>query len=154
MLSSSRPNANPFFIARPSLCCASMTLPLTSDYHFDAHAIRLTLPVTLPRQCNMLMKSSNTLIIYVGGCASYSAVLWKHQEAQNLALCRAWPFIWPWTTIFKAHASISLNNRILDSLPTFPTFQFQVLLSLFRHTCVSSISAIWHTQYFIPKGDG
>ena len=25
-----------------------------------------------------------------------------------------------------------------DSLPTFPTFQFQVLLSLFRHTNVSS----------------
>ena len=48
------------------------------------------------------------------------------------------PFVCPRTTIFKAHASISLNNRILDSLPTFPTFQFQVLLSLFRHTSVSS----------------
>ena len=59
---------------------------------------------------------------------------------------QAWPFIWPRTTIFKAHASISLNNRILDSLPTF---QFQVLLSLFRHTSVSS--AIFNDAYvFLP----
>ena len=38
---------------------------------------------------------------------------------------------------FDAHASISLNNRILEPLPIL-TFQLQVLLSLFRHTSVSS----------------
>ena len=48
---------------------------------------------------------------------------------------------------FDAHAPISLNNRILDSLPTL-TFQLQVLFTLFRNTSVSSANLNMMLMYF------